>query len=88
MALQRFIPTFETWSQCFALYAVVIISHDPSRAWDLMAYSHSIAAIAKNTDHPGLLLTKHSRRNRLASQVVHGVKKILAFMLGALTWGQ
>ena len=49
---RKLIPNFETWSQCFAIYAAVRIANDPSKAGDLMAYSHSVAAMAKKFPWP------------------------------------
>jgi len=43
---------FKTWSRFFAVFAAVVIIHDPSRAGDLMAYSYSIAAMAKKYPSP------------------------------------
>ena len=60
MASTKLIPNFETWAQCFALFAAVVISHDPSRAGDLMAYSHSIAAMAKKYPWPSWILYDQS----------------------------
>ena len=45
------ISNFKTWSQCFSLFAA-IFTHDPFRAGDLMAYNHSITAMAKKCKWP------------------------------------
>ena len=34
----KLIPNFETWSQCFALYAAICITNQPSLVGDLLAY--------------------------------------------------
>jgi len=66
MASRKLIPNFETWAQCFALYAAVVISHDPSRAGDLMAYSHSIAAMAKKYPWPSWIAYDQAFREESA----------------------
>jgi len=59
-ASQKLIPNLETWSWCSALFAAVIIACNPSRAEDLMAYSYSIAAMAKSIlGHCGSSMTKN-----------------------------
>ena len=35
---RRLIPDFSTWAQCFALFATVKASHQPSMVAELMAY--------------------------------------------------
>ena len=40
-ASRKLIPNFETWAQCFALYAAIRITEQPSLAEDLTAYFFS-----------------------------------------------
>ena len=66
MASRKLIPNFETWAQYFALFAAVVISHDPSRAGHLMAHRHSIAAMAKKYPWPSWIIYDHSFREESA----------------------
>ena len=63
---RKLIPNFETWSQCFAIYAAVRIGSDPSKAGDLMAYSHSVASMAKKFPWPSWILYDQAFREEAA----------------------
>ena len=63
---RKLIPNFETWSQCFAIYAAVRIASDPSKAGDLMAYSHSVASMAKKFPWPSWILYDQAFREEAA----------------------
>ena len=63
---RKLIPNFETWSQCFAIYAAVRIANDPSKAGDLMAYSHSIASMAKKFSWPSWIMYDQAFREEAA----------------------
>ena len=65
-ASRKLIPNFETWWQCFALYAAIRIISQPSLAGDLMAYSYSIAAMAKRYPWPTWVLYDQSFREEAA----------------------
>ena len=63
---RKVIPNFETWSQCFAIYAAVRIGSDPSKAGDLMAYIHSVASMAKKFPWPSWILYDQAFREEAA----------------------
>ena len=48
--LNKLIPDFATWAQCFTIYLVVLARHKPQRVSDLLAYIFSIAAAVRNTN--------------------------------------
>ena len=63
---RKLIPNFETWSQCFAIYAAARIASDPSKASDLMTYSHSMASMAKKFPWPSWILYDQAFREEAA----------------------
>ena len=65
-ASRKLIPNFETWSQCFALYAAVRISHKPTLTGDLMAYFYSIATMARKHPWPSWILYDQAFREEAA----------------------
>ena len=80
----KLIPNFETWSQCFSIYAAVRIANDPSKAGDLMAYTHSIASMAKRYPWPSwIMYDESSREEALVCQPGCGEKRTPAYTLNA-----
>lgn len=63
---RKMIPNFETWAQCFSIYAAIRIASDPSRAGDLMAYNHSIASMAKKYPWPSWIMYDQAFREEAA----------------------
>jgi len=43
MQAQKLIPDLATWVQCFALYATTLLTHQPNRISEMMAYQSIIA---------------------------------------------
>ena len=87
IASRKLIHNFETWAQCFALFAAVVISHDPSRAGDLMAYSHSMPWLRSIPGHLGSYMINYSGRSQLEYPVACGARRIPALMPSASIGG-
>ena len=52
MEHRKLIPDFATWVQCFNIYAVVVISKEPERAKNLLAYMSLIAKCSLKFEWP------------------------------------
>ena len=62
------IPDFPTWAQCFALFAAVKASHQPSLVPDLMAYMVEMAKYAKRFQWPSWVIYDQNFRQEMASR--------------------
>ena len=54
MEHRKLIPDFATWEQCFNIYAAVIISKEPERAKNLLAYMSLITKCSLKFEWPSL----------------------------------
>ncbi len=52
----RVVPDFNTWVQCFAIYAAVLIAKSPERAPFLLSYTSLLAQFSKRYRFPSWLL--------------------------------
>ncbi len=53
---QPAIGEFQTWSQCFAIYAAVLVTRYPTRAQSLFLYSALIARLSKKFRYPSWIV--------------------------------
>ena len=85
---RKLILNFETWSQRFALYAVVRISDKPSLAGDLMAYFYSIAPMVRKHLWPSWILYDQAFREESAwmPERLWG-KEDISLYAKCYTWG-
>ena len=65
---RRLIPDFPTWAQCFALFATVKTSHQPSMVVELMAYMVEMAKYAKRFQWPSWVIYDQNFRQEMATR--------------------
>ena len=65
---RRAIPDFTTWAQCFAIYAAAILSRQPHRMADLMAYMVETANNVKKYRWPSWLVYDQNFRQQMAAR--------------------
>ena len=65
---RRLIPDFPTWAQCFALFATVKASHQPSMIAELMAYMVEMAKYAKRFQWPSWVIYDQNFRQEMATR--------------------
>ena len=63
---KKVIPDLATWSQCFNLYAAVLIKHHPGRARSLFAYSSLIARCSAKYKWPSWVVYDQNFRQEAA----------------------
>ncbi len=62
----RVVPDFNTWVQCFAIYAAVLIAKSPERAPFLLSYTSTLAQFSKRYRFPSWLLYDRKFRGEAA----------------------
>ena len=65
----KLIPEYPTCSQCFSIYAAVVIEDQPERAADLMAYSYLIATSFRRYRWPSWLIYDQNFRQEVAGDL-------------------
>ena len=66
---RRIIPDFPTWNQCFTIFAAALVTHQPERLPQLMAYQYQMASYAKKFRWPTwVMYDQQYRLEKAASQ--------------------
>ena len=64
---KKLIPDLSTWVQCFAIYAVVVLSAQPHRATSIVMYMYHIAKLSKQFQWPSWIIYVHLFRELAAA---------------------
>ncbi len=64
---KKIIPDLAIWSQCFAIYAAVVLTSQPARAPSMLMYMATIAKLSKKFHWPTCIIYDHNFREEAAA---------------------
>ena len=64
---KRLIPDFQTWVQCFAIYAAALVTRHPDKFMPLMAYMTDMAKNARKYKWPSWVVYDQNFRMHMAT---------------------
>ena len=65
---KRLIPDFQTWTQCFVIFAAALLKRYPEKAAALMAYMYEMAKNARKFKWPSWVIYDQNFRQKMATK--------------------
>jgi len=82
MQARKLIPDLATWVQCFALYANALLTHQPNRMSQMMAYQSIIARASAKYKWPSwVIYDQNFWQEAMNTHPNHGREWNQAYML-------